>query len=154
MFVRLASLGLIILVALPAKAGQAATDYQLYDLDGQRHSASDYQGRWLIINYWATWCAPCLQEMPELQRFYQDNIERAMLWGVTFEDQDRGRIVEFVERLGVTYPILGFGQDPQTGFGEVRVLPTTFVIDPEGNFHQRFEGPIKAAHLERAINGK
>lgn len=154
MFARLLCLGLVILCAPPAHAGKSAPDYQLYDLEGELHRASDYRGRWLVINYWATWCAPCLHEMPELQRFYEDNADRAMLWGVTFEDEDRGAIVEFVERVGVTYPILGFGQDPRTGFGEVRVLPTTFVIDPRGVLHERFEGPIKAAHLQRAISGK
>ena len=154
MILRVISLGLVILCALPAQVAKSAPDYRLYDLDGKLHRASDYRGRWLVINYWATWCAPCLHEMPELQRFFEANAERAMLWGVTFEDENRAAIVEFVERLGVTYPILGFDQDPQTGFGAVRVLPTTFVIDPEGNFHQRFEGPIKAAHLERTISGK
>ena len=153
MLARLACLGLIFLYTQPGLAAESAPDYQLRDLDGKLYRASDYRGRWLVINFWATWCAPCLEEMPELDRFYQANLDRAMLWGVTFEDEDRDAIVEFVERLGVTYPILGFGQDPQTGYGRVTVLPTTFVINPEGLFHQRFEGPITATHLERAISG-
>ena len=151
--VRLACLGLIILFSPPGLAGDSVRDYQLRDLDGQLYRASDYRGRWLVINFWATWCAPCLHEMPELQRFYENNIERAMLWGVTFEDENRAAIVEFIERLGVTYPILGFGQEPQTGFGKITVLPTTFVIDPDGSLRQRFEGPVKSNHLERAISG-
>ncbi len=153
MFVRLVFISLVILHAPPVQAFKTAPEYQLYDLDGELHRARDQRGRWLVINFWATWCAPCLHEMPELQRFYEDNRDRATLWGVTFENEDRDAVVEFVERLGVTYPILGFGQDPQTGYGEVRVLPTTFVVDPNGRFHQRFEGPIKAAQLERAISG-
>ncbi len=100
-----------------------------------------------MINFWATWCAPCLKELPELERFYQQNRTTAQLWGVTFEDSDKPAIREFVERLGVSFPILGYGEDPKTGYGEVRVLPTTFLINPEGLFQHRFEGPITAQDI-------
>ena len=55
------------------------------------HRVSDNRGKWLVINFWATWCTPCLKEMPELERFYQDNKARAEVWGVTFEDSDIDR---------------------------------------------------------------
>jgi thiol-disulfide isomerase/thioredoxin len=126
-------------------------DYQLHDLDGQLHRASDSRGKWLVINFWATWCAPCLKELPELERFYQHNKDIAHLWGVTFEDSDKASIIEFTERLGITFPILGHGEDPKTGYGEVRVLPTTFLINPEGLFQHRFEGPITAQDIANEI---
>ena len=128
-------------------------DYELRDLDGNTHRVSDYRGRWLIINFWATWCPPCIKEMPELERFYQENKTTAHMWGVTFEDSDETKIREFIKRLGVTYPILGHGQDPLTGFGTVTVLPTTFIIDPKGLFFHRFEGPITAQEITDAIPG-
>lgn len=126
-------------------------DYQLHDLDGQLHRASDSRGKWLVINFWATWCAPCLKELPELERFYQHNKDIAQLWGVTFEDTDKASIIEFTERLGITFPILGHGEDPKTGYGEVRVLPTTFLINPEGLFQHRFEGPITTQDITNQI---
>ena len=126
-------------------------DYRLKDLDGIEYRASDSLGKWLVINFWATWCAPCIEEMPELEKFYRNNRNIADLWGVTFEDTDIESIKKFVTRLDVTYPILGYGQDPLTGFGTVRVLPTTFIIDPAGKFHHRFEGPIKADDLLEII---
>ena len=126
-------------------------DYQLHDLEGRLHKVSDHRGKWLVINFWATWCAPCLKELPELERFYQQNKDSAQLWGVTFEDSDKASIVEFVERLGITFPILGYGEDPLTGYGEVRVLPTTFLINPEGLFQHRFEGPITAQDIINEI---
>ncbi len=143
---------LLILTLTPVTSGAAEpSDYALRGLDGKLHRVSDHRGIWLVINFWATWCAPCLHEMPELQRFYERNRERAHVWGVTFEDSDRKTIKEYVERLGVTYPILGYGQDPKTGYGKVTVLPTTFIIDPEGLFFHRFEGPITAQDIEATI---
>jgi len=126
-------------------------DYQLHDLEGRLHKASDQQGKWLVINFWATWCAPCLKELPELERFYQQNKTTTQLWGVTFEDSDKASIIEFVERLGITFPILGHGEDPLTGYGKVRVLPTTFLINPEGLFRRRFEGPVTAQDIVNEI---
>ena len=140
----------VITLATPALAAEKF-DYTLRDLDGVEYRASDSLGKWLIINFWATWCAPCLHEMPELEKFYQQNRDIADLWGVTFEDTDIDAIREYVARLGVTYPILGYGQDPKTGYGPVRVLPSTFVIDPEGLFHQKFEGPISAHDLTEVL---
>lgn len=143
----------VLIISASTLAVQAADtdDYQLRDMDGNLYRVSDYRGKWLIINFWATWCAPCIKEMPELERFYQENKSSAQVWGVTFEDTDKTKILEYIRRLGVTYPILGYGQDPLTGFGTVRVLPTTFVIDTDGLFLHRFEGPITRQDISRAI---
>jgi thiol-disulfide isomerase/thioredoxin len=129
-----------------------SNDYELRDLDGNLHRVSDYRGKWLIINFWATWCPPCIAEMPELELFYKQNKASAQVWGVTFEDTDKAKIRQFIERLGVTYPVLGYGQDPLTGFGTVTVLPTTFVIDKQGLFLHRFEGPITAHDITEIID--
>ncbi len=126
-------------------------DYALRDMDGNLHRVSDYRGKWLIINFWATWCAPCIKEMPEFERFHQQHKSSAQVWGVTFEDTDKAKILEYIDRLGVTYPILGYDQDPLTGFGKVTVLPTTFVIDVNGRFFHCFEGPVTAQDLAGII---
>ena len=133
------------------QAGEPA-DYTLRDMNGVLHRASDYRGKWLIINFWASWCAPCITEMPELESFYRENKTSAQVWGVTFEDADREKILEFVDRLDLSYPILGYAQDPHTEYGSVTVLPTTFVIDPQGLFFHRFEGPVTASDIVDVIS--
>jgi thiol-disulfide isomerase/thioredoxin len=143
----------LVLALLPVviQADDSA-DYELRDMDGKLHRVSDNRGKWLIINFWATWCPPCIAEMPELERFYQQNISSAQVWGVTFEDTDKAKIRQFIEQLRITYPVLGYGQDPLTGFGTVTVLPTTFIIDKQGLFFHRFEGPITAQDIARVID--
>ena len=145
------SAAIFLLLACATQASANSNDYELRDMDGNTHRVSDHRGKWLVINFWATWCAPCIAEMPELEKFYQHNKDRAQVWGVTFEDTDKARILDFVEKLGVSYPILGYGQDPLTGFGHVTVLPTTFIIDRDGKFLHRFEGPISAPDIDRVI---
>ena len=107
-----------------------------------------------MINFWATWCPPCVHEMPELEKFYQTNRDHADVWGVTFEDTDKQQIIDFVERLGVTFPILGHGQDPKTGFAKVTVLPTTLIVNRDGLFLHKFEGPITAVDIEQIIKNR
>lgn len=144
----------LVLALLPVVSqADDGADYALRDMDGKLHRVSDNRGKWLIINFWATWCPPCIHEMPELERFYKQNISRAQVWGVTFEDTDKDKIRQFIEQLGITYPVLGYGQDPLTGFGMVTVLPTTFIIDKQGLFFHRFEGPITAQDIAGIIDG-
>jgi thiol-disulfide isomerase/thioredoxin len=152
MLIRIILLALITGLTPVTVFASESNDYELRDLDGNLHRVSDYRGKWLIINFWATWCPPCIAEMPELELFYQNNKATAHVWGVTFEDTGKPKIRQFIERLGVTYPILGYGQDPLTGYGTVSVLPTTFIIDQQGLFFHRFEGPITAQDITKAID--
>ncbi len=134
-----------------ATAGEEQ-DYSLKDLNDITHRVSDLKGKFLVMNFWATWCSPCIHEMPELEKFYQNHKNTAVVWGITFEDSDLESIKSFVKKLNVTYPILGYGQDPETGYGQVNVLPTTFIIDQDGKFLHRFEGPITEQDIIGVIN--
>ncbi len=138
----------LVFVACVSHSASANEDYVLPDLDGNLHSLAAQKGKWLVLNFWATWCAPCIHEMPELQAFYESNIDVVTVWGVTFEETPIEAIREFVEKLKVTYPIVGREGDPITPYGQVRVLPTTFIVDPEGKFHRRIEGLVRASQLE------
>jgi len=147
---RLAAATAALLLACAVDAAPA--EFELTGLDGTQHRLSEQRGKWVMINFWATWCPPCIHEMPELEAFYQaHNNGEATVWGVTFEDTPAELIREFVGDLNVSYPIMGLGRAPITPFGTVRVLPTTFVINPAGEFVRRFEGPVTAAGLEAAM---
>ncbi|MCP4431376.1 MAG: TlpA family protein disulfide reductase [Gammaproteobacteria bacterium] len=141
----------LIFITVQAIAGP---DYSLKDLSGQIHKVSDVKGKWLIMNFWATWCPPCIHEIPELEKFYQNNQETAEVWGVTFENSGIDTVKSFLKEFNVSYPILGYGQDPKTGYGFVTVLPTTFIIDQQGKFYHRFEGPITEQDILEVITPK
>jgi peroxiredoxin len=91
--------------------------------------------------------------MPELESFYQNNKHNnSTVLGVTFEATPIDKIRAFVLILGVTYPILSSGQNPITPFGEVRVLPTTFIIDPAGKLFHKIEGTVTEKDLQHIID--
>ena len=132
----------------PAAAGEKP-DFTLPDLAGTEHSLSDYRGRWVVVNYWATWCPPCLDEIPELVDFHEKHKERdAVVLGVNLEKIEVGELRGFVDDYFITYPILVQKPVPRTALGDVPGLPTTYVVSPEGEVVARQVGPLTGRMLE------
>jgi len=137
---------LALLLALISTSGAEGLNFTLPDLDGHPVRLADYRGQWAIINFWASWCTPCLLEMPELESFHQAQHGRAVVIGVNFEDLAPGEIRPFVERLGVTFPIALSAGKLLTGF-PLKGLPTTFLISPAGQLADTHLGAVNAALL-------
>ena len=85
--------------------GGSAPELDLIDLDGRRWTLADAEGRLVWVNFWATWCPPCRTEMPMMQRLHERYADRVLILGVDF-GEERGAVVDFVERYRITYPIL------------------------------------------------
>ncbi len=139
---------------------RAADDFTLPGLDGQQHSLSDYRGKWVLVNYWATWCPPCLEELPELEVFHNGAAGKAMVLGVNMEAIERPALRAFVEEQFLSYPILIATEQPSREqlLGPVEGLPTSYLVTPEGEVVARQVGPITAeaihAFIERFENKK
>ncbi len=132
-------------------------DYSLPDLDDKVHSLADYKGKWVIVNYWATWCPPCLEEIPDLVKFHERHREQggdAVVLGVDFEDISKEQLADFVEGQMITYPILRSEPLAITPLGPVPGLPTTYIIAPDGSPVARQVGPVTGEQLDDYINAK
>lgn len=134
----------------------APVDFTMPNIEGKQHSLSEYRGKWVIVNYWATWCPPCLEEMPELMSFHDKHKDRdAIVLGINYEDIEKAELKEFLEDYFITYPILR--ADPtsaHTPFGLLRGLPTTYIISPDGELVTTRVGSVSGEYLESVIQSK
>jgi len=108
-------------------------------------------GRWLLVNYWAEWCKPCLEEIPELQAFAAQHAARARVVMVNFDGATGDALAAQAARLGITLPMLESDPAAQLGTTRPQVLPTTLVIAPDGRLGATLIGPQTVASLAAAI---
>ena len=146
---------LVLLFALGGAALADPVDYSLPDLKGRQHSLADYKGKWLVVNYWATWCPPCQDEIPDLVKFHERHRDKdAMVIGINFEDIGKEQLAAFVDSFMISYPVLRSEPAASTPLGQVPGLPTTYIIAPDGTPLARQVGPVTAEQLEAYIERK
>jgi peroxiredoxin len=134
---------ILLVVAAPATAQDrqnltpvadkpAAPDFNLMDINGERHRLSDYKGKIVIVNFWATWCPPCREEMPSMQRAWQPLEQRNVVMLAINVGEDEDTIFEFTSDYPADYPLLMDRDSSVIQRWPVRGLPTTFVVDTAG----------------------
>lgn len=129
-----------------------AIEFTLKQLRGDEVSLSDYRGKWVVLNYWATWCAPCRKEIPDLSALNL-NRDDVIVLGLAFEDTGIDEFNEFLEEFNPSYPILLVDvYAPPEPFGAPKVLPTTIILDPEGYSVKTFVGPVTGHDIESFID--
>lgn len=140
------------LLALPAHAAMPVQPtLHVGTLDGKTFDLAAQRGKWVIVNYWATWCVPCIKEMPDISHYVATH-KNVVAIGLAFEDNDVADIKAFLAKHPVVYPIAQVTLDkPPKDFDEPAGLPTTYVISPDGKVARRFIGPIDAARLDAVI---
>ena len=136
---------LAIMIAALVLAGCAEESKQ-----GSTHTIEALRGQWVVINYWAKWCKPCIREIPELNRLDRDYAEISVL-GVNYDDATGEDLATQIHQLDIEFPVLP--QDPAAGLGAPRpvVLPTTLILNPAGQLTQTLLGPQTLDSLLQAI---
>jgi thiol-disulfide isomerase/thioredoxin len=142
-----------LLWSFAALASESEDDFTLPDMDGRAHSLSDYRGKWVLVNYWATWCPPCLEELPELEVFHSGAEGKAVVLGVNMEAIGKPQLRAFVERQFLSFPILVAGERPSRDqlIGPVEGMPTSYLVTPEGEVVARQVGQITAEAITSFI---
>jgi peroxiredoxin len=130
--------------------GVPAPEMDTVDLDGKSHRLSDYRGQVVLLNIWATWCAPCRKEMPELDQLYKERASEGLIvLGLSVEDPELQR--RFAEDLAVSYPLLtNEGQIPET-FSTTARYPSNFLIDRQGQLRRAPSTDEPFENLVRAV---
>jgi len=130
-------------------------DVEFVDLDGNVVMLSDFKGKWVVVNLWATWCPPCLKEIPELIMFHEANKDNnAIVLGLNYETNPVEDIKVFAEEQMINFPIVRLkdGADGRTTpFGLLRGLPTTYMISPSGSPVAATVGLVSMQDLEDFI---
>lgn len=135
-----------------------APDFTLVDQYGQEHTLSDYKGKVVFINFWATWCPPCKAELPDIEEIYREygmNKEDVVILGMTFPNMDREKskeeIIEFIEEEGYTFPTL-FDESMELAYKYyISAFPTTFLINKDGTVEGYASGMLTKETMKEII---
>lgn len=121
-------------------------------LDGQSFDLSKQTGKWVIVNFWATWCAPCLKELPDISAYVSSHKDKVAAIGLAFEDSDKADIEKFLKTHPLSYPVAQVDvMDPPKDFETPKGLPNTYVIAPDGHVAKAFLGPITSKDIDGVI---
>lgn len=130
----------------------AESKFSLKDTTGKTHTLSQYRGKWVIVNYWATWCPPCLEEVPDFVALYDSRKNKdVMVLGIAFDYESAKEVADYVDDMLMSYPIV-LGDDEVTKqIGRSDVLPTTFIYNPRGELIKTKHGKVTKQYLESII---
>ena len=142
----------LLIFCLALLSDACAEEQPLYDLQGNQRSLAEFQGKWRLVNYWATWCTPCLEEIPELVQFHARHKDKdAVVIGINMEQLDAEALTIFMDELSINYPVWVASPSQQTALGPLSGLPTSFLVSPQGEVVARQVGVVSAHMIERFI---
>ena len=128
-----------------------APDFKVKDLDGKDLNLEMYQGKVILLNFWATWCGPCREEIPSLIQLQAKYKDRMQIIGMDVDDDDADAVREVVKSEGINYPVALTSVQIRIAYGGIGALPTVFVINPEGRVVQKHVGLFNPALYETEV---
>jgi thiol-disulfide isomerase/thioredoxin len=129
-----------------------APKLELKDVEGRVLRLSDYKGKVVLLNFWATWCAPCRAEMPDLVKWQREYKSQGLqVIGVTYPPEELAEVLEFIKSIKVNYPVALGDEQTKAGFDEGETLPVTVVIDKKGVICEVIQGIIFPEEFEQKV---
>ena len=129
-----------------------APSFELPNLDGNLVQSTDLEGKVVIVDFWATWCPPCRQMIPELKKVYDKfkgrNVE---ILAISLDEGGAETVKEFVEKSAINYTVLLGDREISKKFGQINAIPTSFIIDKQGNIRDKHIGFRNAEDMERIV---
>ncbi|MBA3534995.1 MAG: TlpA family protein disulfide reductase [Tatlockia sp.] len=144
------NLVLSLLFCLTLSSLSYSSQIVLKDVKGQNIPFESLKGKWVVINYWASWCQPCLDEIIELNHFYEKNKAKVALFAVNYDRAPLHSQIALIRKYKISYPSLQFDPAPLLGLGHINGVPATFIFNPKGKLHTTLYGPQTAESLKRA----
>jgi thiol-disulfide isomerase/thioredoxin len=139
-------------VSVYGQGASKSPPLKLKTLQGRKFNLSDYRGKVVLLNFWATWCPPCGAEMPALIKMQREYKSKGLqVIGVTFPPQEAVEVRRFIRKLGVNYPIALGTKEMKALFAQTEVLPLTVIIDRRGNVRDLIEGILLPQEFEQKI---
>jgi thiol-disulfide isomerase/thioredoxin len=142
-----------LLLALTVSWAQAE-GFKVTDTTGKTHTLAGYKGKWVLVNYWATWCPPCLEEIPDLIGLHENKKNNLVVIGIALDYRNAKQVTDFAEGLLVNYPIVLGNPQIVNQIGPVQGLPTTYLYNPDGKMVAQQVGAITRASVENYIASK
>jgi peroxiredoxin len=138
--------------ARPALVGRTAPEFALTDLSGKTVRLADFKDKVVLLDFWATWCAPCREEIPDfvdLQKRYAE--QGFSLLGISLDEEGAEVVKPFAQQFGINYPVVIGNTEVSAAYGGMQALPTAFLIGRDGRILEVFVGDRARADFERAI---
>lgn len=134
-----------------ASASQVA-NFSFKDIDGRAHQFSDYRGKWVVVNYWATYCGPCVAELPALNTIAKRFKDNVVVLGMEAGETEKGDLKQFVDEHHLSYPIAPTQDNTMFAMGLIYGVPTTFIVNPKGQIVDTHMGAISVGQLQKYIS--
>ncbi len=143
----------LLAIALFAASAAQAEGFSFQDTQGKTHTLSGYRGKWVLVNFWATWCPPCLEEIPELAALHERRKDLAVI-GVAMDYRNPREVARFADDYFIPYPIVLGNRKSASQVGAVDGLPASYLYNPQGKLVARHVGALTRKAVESYIAGK